>query len=98
MAQNVTNAWNRDDSSCPLPPPILQSGDSLLIKNHTAGCLDPTYISNYGIVSPKGNKLEIMPSHGKKSCTHLKCNVYLICRQCSIQNTRLPKNGRKTKL
>ena len=42
-------------------------GDTILIKNHTASPFDPKYIGDYGIVSFKGNQVELIPSTGGKS-------------------------------
>ena len=42
-------------------------GDTILIKNHTAGPSDPKYIGDYCTVSLKCNQVELIPSTGGKS-------------------------------
>ena len=39
--------------------PQLQTGDLILIKNHTAKSFEPKYMGNYGIVKIHGNNMEI---------------------------------------
>ena len=48
-------------------PHHFTEGDTVLIKNHTAGAFDPKYIGDYRIVSFKGNQVELIPSTGGRS-------------------------------
>ena len=48
-------------------PHHFAKGDTVLIKNHTAGPFDSCYIGDYRIVSFKGNQVELIPSTGGKS-------------------------------
>ena len=55
---------------CTLPkqlPHHFTEGDTILIKNHTAGPFDPQYVGDYRIVSFKGNQVKLIPSTGGKS-------------------------------
>ena len=45
----------------------MQTKDSVLIKDHTAGPFQPTYKGDYRILSLKGNQVEVMSSTGGKS-------------------------------
>ena len=47
VAQNLAKAHKRCDSSCCVHQTKLQLVDLVLIKNHTVGPFDLTYIGNY---------------------------------------------------
>ena len=65
---NLCRSRTRHDSTLPKQfPHHFAEGDTVLIKNHTAGPLDPCYIGDYRIVSFKGNQVELIPSTGGKS-------------------------------
>ena len=56
------------DSTLPKQlPHHFTEGDTVLIKNHTAGPFDPKYVGDYHIVSFQGNQVELTPSTGGKS-------------------------------
>ena len=58
----------RHDSTLPKQlPHHFTEGNTVLIKNHTAGPFDPRYIGDYHIVSFKGNQVELIPSTGGRS-------------------------------
>ena len=48
-------------------PHHFTEGNTVLIKNHTAGAFDPKYIIDFRIVSFKGNQVELIPSTGHRS-------------------------------
>ena len=65
---NLCQSRARRDSTLPKQlPHHFTEGDTVLIKNHTAGPFDPRYIGDYGIVSFKGNQVELIPSTGGRS-------------------------------
>ena len=66
--ENLHCAHNRRDSALPKQlPHHFTEGDTILIKNHTAGPFDPKYVGDYRIVSFRGNQVELIPSTGGKS-------------------------------
>ena len=66
--ENLHRARIRCDSTLPKQlPHHFTEGDTILIKNHTAGPFDPKYIGDYRIVSFWGNHVELIPSTGGKS-------------------------------
>ena len=56
------------DASLPkqLPHHFVE-GDTVLIKNHTAGPFDPKHVGDFRIVTLKGNQVELIPSTGGRS-------------------------------
>ena len=81
-------------------PHHFTEGDTVLIKNHTAGPFDPRYIGDYHIVSFKGNQVELIPSTGGKSkMEHIGNIKYIMPAERYI--SQLPDYeifGRQTKL
>ena len=66
--ENLHHAHIRRDSSLPKQlPHHFTEGNTVLIKNHTAGPFDPKYVGDYHIVSFWGNQVELIPSTGGKS-------------------------------
>ena len=66
--ENLHRAHARCDSTLPKQlPHHFTEGDTILIKNHTAGPFDPQYVGHYRIVSFKGNQVKLIPSIGGKS-------------------------------
>ena len=66
--ENLCCARIHHDSTLPKQlPHHFTEGDTILIKNHTAGPFDPKYIGDYRIVSFRGNQVELIPSTGGKS-------------------------------
>ena len=62
-AENLCHARTHRDDTLPRQlPHHFTAGDTVLVKNHTAGPFDPKYIDDYHIVSFKGNKIELIPS------------------------------------
>ena len=67
-SENLHHAHAHRDSTLPKQlPHHFTEGDTVLIKNHTAGSSDPHYVGDYCIVSFKGNQIELIPSTGGKS-------------------------------
>ena len=66
--ENLHQSSAHHDSTLPKQlPHHFTEGDTVLIKNHTAGPFDPRYIGDYRIVSFKGNQVKLIPSTGGKS-------------------------------
>ena len=66
--KNLCRSHAHHDSTLPKQlPHHFTEGNTVLIKNHTAGPFDPHYIGDYRIVSFKGNQVELIPSTGGKS-------------------------------
>ena len=67
-SENLCHAHACHDSTLPKQlPHHFTEGDTVLIKNHTAGSFDPHYVGDYCIVSLKGNQVKLIPSTGGKS-------------------------------
>ena len=81
-------------------PHHFTAGDTVLVKNHTAAPFDPKYISDYCIVSFKGNQVELIPSTGGRSkMEHISNIKYIMPAERHI--SQLPDYesfGRQTKL
>ena len=52
---NLQLARSHRDKNTPHLPQILKNGETVMIKNHTAGPFDPKYVDNYRIVSIRGH-------------------------------------------
>ena len=78
--ENLRKACTHHDAS--LPKQLLHhftEGDTVLIKNHTAGAFDPKYIGDYRIVSFKGNQVELIPSTGgRRKMEHISNIKYIM--------------------
>ena len=60
-------------------PHHFTEGNTVLIKNHTAGPFDSRYIGDYCIVSFKGNQVELIPSTGgKRKMEHISNIKYIM--------------------
>ena len=81
-------------------PHHFTEGDTVLIKNHTAGPFDPKYIGDYCIVSFKGNQVKLIHSTGGRSkMEHISNIKYIMPVERYI--SQLPDYesfGRQTKL
>ena len=89
------------DSTLPKQlPHHFTEGDTILIKNHTAGPFDPQYVGDYCIISFKGNQVELIPSTGGKSkMEHISKIKYIMPAERYI--SQLPDYeifGQQTKL
>ena len=99
--KNLCRSCARCDSTLPKQlPHHFTEGDTVLIKNHTAGPFDPRYIGDYHIVSFKGNQVELIPSTGGRSkMEHISNIKYIMPAEQYI--SQLPDYkifGRQTKL
>ena len=76
---NLHCAHIRHDSTLPKQlPHHFTEGNTVLIKNHTAGPFDPKYIGDYHIVSFYSNQIELIRSTGGKSkMEHISNNKYM---------------------
>ena len=64
-AENLCRSCTCCDATLPKQLPLhFAEGDTVLIKNHTAGPFDPKYISDYRIVSFEGNQVKLIPFTG----------------------------------
>ena len=100
-AENMHRAHTRHDATLPKQlPHHFTEGDSVLIKNHTAGPFDPKYISDYRTVSFKGNQVKLIPSTGGRSKMEHVCNIKYImpAERCISQLPHYESFGRQTKL
>ena len=99
--ENLCRSRAHHDSTLPKQlPHHFTKGDTVLIKNHTAGPFDPRYIGDYRIVSFKGNQVELIPSTGGKSkMEHISNIKYIMPAEQYI--SQLPDYeifGQQTKL
>ena len=66
-SENLHCARAHHDSTLPKQlPDHFTEGDTILIKNHTAGSFDPWHVGDYHIISFKGNQVKLIPSTGGK--------------------------------
>ena len=76
VAKNLKAARRKRDPKNQDLPTLLKEGDTVMIKNHTAGPFDPKYIGDYKVVALQGQQVELMPVHGGKTMmehiTHVK--------------------------
>ena len=63
-ATNLKKAKEQRGMPVDIPPRTLKQGDTVMIKNHTAGPFDPKYLGDYRIVAFRGNQVEIRPAEG----------------------------------
>ena len=101
VTENLCKARTCRDSTLPKHlPHHFTAGDTVLIKNHTAGPFDPCYIGDFCIVSFKGNQVELIPSTGGRSkMEHISNIKYIMLAERYI--SQLPDYelfGRQTKL
>ena len=53
----------------PIPNPDINTGDLVLVKDHTSKTFMPKYKTDFCII--RGNKVEVMDNNGKKSWYHI---------------------------
>ena len=57
----------------------MQSGDTVLVQNHSKGPFDPKYVGDYHVVSLKGNQVKVQPSiGGLTEMKHIKHVKYIL--------------------
>ena len=67
-AENLCKARSHHDPSVPKHlPHHFDTGNRVLIKNHTTTAFDDKYLGDFRIVSFKGNQVELIPSTGGRS-------------------------------
>ena len=101
VTENLRKACTHRESTLPKQlPHHFTIGDTVLIKNHTAGPFDPCYVGDFRIVSFKGNQVKLIPSTGGKSkMEHISNIKYIMPAERYI--SQLPDYeffGRQTKL
>ena len=99
--ENLRRSRARHDSTLPKQlPHHFTEGDTVLIKNHTAGPFDSRYIGDFRIASFKGNQVKLIPSTGGKSkMEHISNIKYIMPTEQYI--SQLPDYelfGRQTRL
>ena len=99
--ENLRRARACCDSTIPKQlPHHFTEGDTVLIKNHTAGPFDSCYVGDYRIGSFWGNQVELIPSTGDKSkMEHISNIKYIMLAEQYI--SQLPDYkifGHQTKL
>ena len=76
VATNLKIARSKRDPKNQDLPTSLKEGDTVMIKNHSAGPFDPKYIGDFRVVTLQGQQVELMPAHGGKTkmehVTHVK--------------------------
>ena len=87
--ENLCQSHAHRDSTLPKQlPHHFTEGDTVLIKNHTAGPFDPRYIGDYRIVSFKGNQVELIPSTGGRSkMEHISNIKYIMPADCQTMRS-----------
>ena len=80
VVTNLKLARSRRVPLTPDLPATLKAGDTVMIRNHTAGPFDPKYIGDYRVVAIKGHQVELKSAHGGKTrmehITHVKYRLY----------------------
>ena len=79
--ENLRRARMCCDSTLPKQlPHHFTEGDTVLIKNHTAGPFDPKYVGDYRIITFRDNQVELITSTGGKSkMEHISNIKYMSC-------------------
>ena len=80
--------------------PKLKEGDLVIVKDHMAKAFQPRFKGNYGVVSQKGNQVEIQPAEGGETVKFHETDVKKITlvEQAISQLPDYNKLGRLTKL
>ena len=99
VARNLQKA-RQQSKQTKLPTATFKVNDLVLIKNHTAGSLEPKYVGDYRVVKFVGNQVEVMHAKtGKIQRVHITDIKYILPAENIVR--KLPdatKFGRKTKL
>ena len=75
---NLKKARTWRDPNTPQLPVSLKEGDTVLIKNHTAGPFDRKYVRDFRVVKIHGHQVELRPSEGGKTKREHISNVKYI--------------------
>ena len=76
---NLKMAQGRGDPKSDPIPSKLQSGDTVLVQNHTKGPFNPKYVGDYRVVSLRGNQVKVQPSiGGPMEMKHIKHVKYIL--------------------
>ena len=55
----------------PIPNPDINTGDLVLVKDHTSKTFMPKYKSDFHVIRVLGNKVEVKDNNGKMSWYHI---------------------------
>ena len=78
-ATNLKLAREKGDPKDNPLPTKLQSGDTVLVHNHTRRPFDPKYVVDYCVVSVRGNQVEVRPAiRGPTEMKHVKHVKYIL--------------------
>ena len=55
----------------PIPNPDINTGDLVLVKDHTSKTFMPKYKSDFRVIRVLGNKVEVKDNNGKMSWYHI---------------------------
>ena len=79
VASNLEQTRKKRDTEAPLMSKKLSEGDSILLKDHTAGVWDPKYTGDYRIVYFLGRtQVEGVDSAGKVKVVHISDIKYVL--------------------
>ena len=55
----------------PMPNPNINTGDLVLVKDHTSKTFMPNYKTDFHVIRVLGNKVEVKDNNGKMSWYHI---------------------------
>ena len=55
----------------PIPNPDINTGDLVLVKDHTSKTFMPKYKTDFRVIRVLGNKVEVKDNNGKMSWYHI---------------------------
>ena len=66
----LARQWVIEDQK-PVPNPDINTGDLVLMKDHTSKTFMPKYKSDFHVIRVLGNKVEVKDNNGKMSWYHI---------------------------
>ena len=70
----------------PIPNPDINTGDLVLVKDHTLKTFMPKYKTDFHVIRVLGNKVEVKDTNGKMSWYHISDVKKLTWLQNSFVN------------
>ena len=70
----------------PIPNPDINTGDLVLVKDHTSKTFMPKYKTDFHVIRVLGNKVEVKDNNGKMSWYHISDVKKMIWLQSSFVN------------
>ena len=64
----------------PIPNPDINTGDLVLVKDHTSKTFMPKYKTDFHVIRVLGNKVEVKDNNGKMSWKKTHVVTKLICQ------------------